>query len=112
MTEKVCEVIITAPDAEWLAQFTRSLVEDRLCACGHNMTPIRTVYRWQGVVHDEAEARVALHTRRALVPEIISRTNREHPFEVPCVIALPITEGNPAYLRWILDETNPAAPPA
>ena len=112
MTEEVCEVIITAPDAEWLAQFTRSLVEDRLCACGHNMTPIRTVYRWQGVVHDEAEARVALHTRRALVPEIISRTNREHPFGVPCVIALPIIEGNPAYLRWILDETNPAAPPA
>jgi periplasmic divalent cation tolerance protein len=100
--------IITAPDAAWLADFTRTLVDERLCACGHNIAPIRSIYRWQGTVHDEGEARVALHTRRALVPQIIDRTNRDHPHEVPCVIALPITLGNPAYVQWILDETAEA----
>ncbi|MFF0719185.1 divalent-cation tolerance protein CutA [Micromonospora sp. NPDC003816] len=104
----VVEVIITGPDAEWLAAFTRRLVDDRLAACGHHLVPIRSIYRWQGTVHDEQEARVALHTRASLVDRITARVNAEHPYEVPCVIALPVSQGNPAYLRWVLDETEPA----
>ena len=63
--DEVCEVIITAPDPDWLVEFTRRLVTDRLCASGHNFQPIRTIYRWQGQVHDKTEGRVALRTRRA-----------------------------------------------
>ncbi|ROT34132.1 divalent-cation tolerance protein CutA [Micromonospora sp. HM5-17] len=108
--EETCEVIITAADADWLAEFTRRLVTDRLAACGHNIAVIRSIYRWEGNVQDEDEARVALHTRRALVPEIVARSHQEHPYEVPCVIALPILDGNPDYLRWIIEETRePAA---
>ncbi len=59
MTAEFCEVVITAPNADWLATFTRSLVDDRLVACGHNLAAIRSIYRWQGAVHDEREARVA-----------------------------------------------------
>lgn len=104
--DEVCEVIITAPDAEWLTEFTRGLVSDRLCAAGHNFTSIRSVYRWQGEVHDRAEARAALRTRRSLVPAIIERTKREHPYEVPSVVAMPIIDGSSDYLRWILDSTR------
>lgn len=46
-------------------------------------------------MHDETEARVALHTRRSLVFAIVDRTNRDHPYDVPCVIAVPIVDGNP-----------------
>jgi periplasmic divalent cation tolerance protein len=38
------------------------------------------------------------------VPHIIDRTNREHPYEVPCVAAMTF-DGNPAYVQWVLDET-------
>jgi periplasmic divalent cation tolerance protein len=110
MSDEICEVIITAPDADWLAEFTRNLVDERLCACGHNIAAIRSIYRWQGTVYDRGEARVALHTRRELVPEIVERTNREHPYDVPCVIATLIVAGNLAYVQWVLDETKtPAA---
>jgi periplasmic divalent cation tolerance protein len=57
--EEFCEVVVTAERADWLAGFTRTLVEERLAACGHQLGTIRSVYRWQGVVHDEPEARVA-----------------------------------------------------
>jgi periplasmic divalent cation tolerance protein len=101
-----CEVVITAGDADWLAGFTRTLVEERLAACGHLIQPIRSIYRWAGAVQDDAEARVALHTRRALLDAIVTRTREAHPYEVPCVIALPLVGGHPAYLEWIAAETR------
>ena len=105
MDEECCEVVVTAADADWLAGFTRTLVEERLAACGHVLAPIRSIYRWEGAVHDEPEARVALHTRRSLVPAIVERTQELHPYDIPCVIALSLIGGNPDYLRWIVDET-------
>jgi periplasmic divalent cation tolerance protein len=104
--EEFCEVVVTAADADWLAGFTRTLVEERLAACGHNLTAIRSIYRWDDAVQDEAEARVALHTRRSLVPAIVARADELHPYDVPCVIALPLVGGNPAYLEWIGTETR------
>ena len=103
---EVCEVVITAGDAGWLVAFTRALVEARLAACGHTIPAIRSVYHWEGAVHDEPEARVGLHTRRSLVPRIVELADADHPYDVPCVIALPIVDGNPAYLRWVLEETR------
>jgi periplasmic divalent cation tolerance protein len=104
--DEVCEVVITAPDPEWLADFARRLVLDRLAASGHSIAPIRTIYRWQGQLFDKTEARIALRTRRALLSQIIERTKREHPYEVPSVVALPIIDGGPEYIRWILEETE------
>lgn len=106
MDEECCEVVVTAADADWLAGFTRTLVEERLAACGHQIATIRSVYRWEGAVHDEPEARVALHTRRSLVQEVVARTAELHPYDVPCVIALPLVGGNPDYLRWVVRETR------
>ena len=108
MDEECCEVVVTAADADWLAGFTRTLVEERLAACGHVISPIRSVYRWDGAVHDEAEARVALHTRRSLVPAVVERTRELHPYAIPCVIAMSLIDGNPEYLRWIVEETRTA----
>jgi periplasmic divalent cation tolerance protein len=105
MNDEVCEVVITGPSQEWAAEFTRRLVDGHLAACGHIINEIRSIYRWEGSVHDEPEARVALHTRRSLVPAIVDRANRDHPYDVPCVIALPVVEGNPAYADWVLGET-------
>lgn len=105
--DEICEVIITGPNADWLATFSRQLVDDRLAACGQNIEAIRSIYRWQGEVQDDVEARVALHTRLSLVPAIVARADEAHPYDVPCVLAVPIVAANPAYARWVLDETAP-----
>jgi periplasmic divalent cation tolerance protein len=48
----------------------------------------------------------------SLVPTIVERTIREHSYEVPAVIALPVVAGNPAYIDWVLAETiDPADEP-
>ena len=103
-----CEVVVTAADAEWLAGFTRTLVDERLAACGHVIPAIRSIYRWDGAVQDGAEARVGLHTRRTLVPAVVARTAELHPYDVPCVLAVPLVDGSPAYLAWLAAETREA----
>jgi periplasmic divalent cation tolerance protein len=106
VTTEICEVVITAADPDWLAGFTHRLVADRLAACGQQIAAIRSIYRWDGAVQDEPEARVALHTRTALVDRIVERANAEHPYDVPCVIALPVVAANPAYVEWVRTETS------
>jgi periplasmic divalent cation tolerance protein len=105
MTE-LCEVVITAPDPAWLRSFTRELVEQRLCASAHNFTPVRSIYRWQGAVHERTEGRASLHTRRALVPAIVQHAKEQHPYQVPGISARLIVDGNPEYLQWIVAETR------
>ncbi|TQM80010.1 periplasmic divalent cation tolerance protein [Saccharothrix saharensis] len=107
MTTDVCEVVITAADADWLARFIRSLVVDRLAAAGHTFSPISSAYWWADDVQAHAEARATLHTRVELVPAIVERANLEHPYELPCVVAVPLIAGNPAYFDWIRTETTP-----
>lgn len=66
MDEECCEVVVTDADAGRLTALTRTLVEERLVVCGQHVAPIRSVFRWDGAVQEESEARVALHTRRPL----------------------------------------------
>lgn len=104
--EQCCEIVVTDADADRLAALTRTLVEERLVACGQHIAPIRSVYRWEGAVHDEVEARVALHTRRSLVEAVVARVVELHEYDVPCVLAVPLVGGHPGYLRWIAQETR------
>ena len=107
MNDAICEVVVTADDEEWLLDLTRALVRDRLVACGQHLTPVRSVYRWEGAVEESVETRVALHTRTTLVSAVIERVRTEHPYDVPCVIALPVGQANPDYLAWVLESTEP-----
>jgi periplasmic divalent cation tolerance protein len=106
MSDDICEVVITAPDPEWLVEFTRGLVQDRLVASGQTINTVRSIFRWDGEIQDKREARVALRTRTALVSAIVERANREHPYEVPSVVALSIVASSPAYAQWVIDETT------
>lgn len=102
----ICEIRITAPDLGLLVAHTRRLVEDRLVACGQHETTVRSIYRWRGSIEDDTEARVALHTQRRHVPEIIRRTTDAHNDDVPGIIVVAVVDGNPEYLQWVRDETD------
>lgn len=104
--EQIADVSITAESADWLADFTRSIVNDRLAACGNIVPSIRSIYRWEGAIEDDYEALVVLHTRQSLVPAIIERANRDHPYDTPQVLAVPVIDANPSYRDWVLASTR------
>lgn len=100
----IVDVEITAPDADWLAGLTRRLVADRLAASG-NISPIRSIYRWDDAIQDRTEHRVVLHTQRLHVAEIIERTLAEHPYEVPGLRVVEV-DTYPAYAAWVIESTS------
>ncbi len=101
--------ITTADETEALA-IGRALVETRLAA-GVNVIPgARSVYRWRGAVRERSEVVVIAKTRESLVDALIAKVEELHSYECPCVVALPIAAGNPAYLDWIAAETEPPKP--
>ena len=104
--DDLADVTITAPDPDWLADFTRRLVADGLAACGNIVSGVRSLYAWEGDVQDDREALVILHTRRALVSAIIERATAEHPYDTPQVLVLPVVDASPGYRDWLLASTS------
>lgn len=104
----IVDVTITAPSADWLAEHTRNLIEQHLLASGNIVPNVRSIYRWQGSIKDEAEAYANLHTRAEHVDEIIQLTNEAHPCDTVHVLAIDIVNADDRYHRWILDQTNGA----
>jgi len=94
-------VSIAAPDGETARRLARLLVEERLAACVQMVDPIRSVYRWQGAVRDEAEVLLLAKSSQDLVPRIGELLRREHPYELPELAAVPIVDGSPEYLSWL-----------
>ena len=106
---ELCEVVITAPDPDWLYSFARSLVEDGLAASAHNSTPVRSIYRWQGRVHERIEGRVALRTRPRPGPADRAPRQTRASLRGARRVAVPIIDGGPDYLAWIAKETDAAS---
>lgn len=104
------EIVVTAPEHDWMRQLIRDLVQEHLCAAGH-MQPFETVYSWQGEIFEKTETRGVLYSRASLVERITDRVRQDHPYEVPHVTATPLTAGNPDYLAWIITETAAAGSP-
>lgn len=99
-------VLVTAPSPEAAAELARALVGERLAACGNVVPGLRSIYRWEGKVHDDAEALLVLKTTRARFEALRDRVLALHPYDVPEVIALPVEAGSARYLAWIAGETG------
>jgi periplasmic divalent cation tolerance protein len=95
----------TASEREAVS-LAKSLLDKRLIACA-NIFRIRSIYRWKNKVLDEGEFAVIMKTRTALVKKAIAEAAKAQSYEVPCLVSYRMTEGFPAYLKWIDKETRP-----
>ncbi len=100
-------VLVTTASADEGARIGRALVEERLAACANVVGPIRSIYRWQGAVEEADEhLLVAEGARGATSPALEARVRALHSYDVPEVLALPVTAGSAPYLAWLADATE------
>lgn len=103
-------VYCTCPDTVTATSLARDMVDASLAACVNVLPQIRSIYRWRGEVQEEAEALLVIKTTTAAFGELQEWILRNHPYDVPEVIAVPVTAGSPAYLDWVVAETEVKKP--
>ncbi|NCA69035.1 MAG: divalent-cation tolerance protein CutA [Sphingobacteriia bacterium] len=99
-------ILSTCPDESTARRIAVTLVEERLAACVNLLPGITSVYRWEGRIHQDAEVLLVLKTPLERVLMLTERLRDLHPYDVPEIIAVPITEGLPAYLNWMTTCTD------
>jgi periplasmic divalent cation tolerance protein len=102
MSVVVC--VSTFPSPDQAAAVGRQLVEERLAACVNLVPAVRSIYRWEGAIHDDTETLAVIKTTRDRVAEMTQRLVGLHPYAVPEVIELAVTGGHAPYLAWVTDE--------
>ncbi len=100
MTE-VLLVLTTLPDRTSADTLAAQLIEQHLAACVNILAPCESVYRWQGAVETASEIPLLIKTTRDRYPALEAAMQTLHPYEIPELVALPVTTGLPAYLDWV-----------
>ena len=94
-------VLITAGSREEAEQIAESLVGEMLAACVNIIPGVTSVYRWQGRVQRDQEWLLVAKTHSGALDDLVQRVQELHSYDVPEIIALPLTGGSEAYLHWI-----------
>ncbi len=99
-------VYTTLPTEESAQALARILVRERLAACVNIQARMTSVYMWQGKETSEAEHLVMIKTSEARYEALEQKIRSEHPYELPEIVATPITRGLEPYLSWIDENTQ------
>ncbi|XP_009380231.2 protein CutA 1, chloroplastic isoform X1 [Musa acuminata AAA Group] len=99
-------VYVTVPNKEAGMKLAESIIKEKLAACVNRVPGIESVYWWDGKVETDAEELLIIKTRESLLGALTQHVKSNHEYDVPEVIALPITGGNEKYLEWIKDSTR------
>jgi periplasmic divalent cation tolerance protein len=94
-------VLITAGSEEEAHSIAESLVKGKKAACVNIVPRVDSLFWWEGKIDSARESLLLVKTKASLFPEIVELVKRTHSYEVPEIIALPITAGSGDYLKWL-----------
>jgi periplasmic divalent cation tolerance protein len=94
-------VLSTFPADQDPTPLATTLVEERLAACVNVLPPMQSIYRWEGKVEGASEHQLVIKTRVERVEAVKARITSLHPYEVPEVLVLTISDGADRYLDWL-----------
>ncbi len=104
--EDCIQVFTTVPTEKDGRRLAQALVEERLAACIQVFGPMQSTFRWQGRVETAAEYLCLIKTTTAAFDRLKDRVRALHPYDVPELIAVPITAGSEEYIAWLRSSTG------
>jgi periplasmic divalent cation tolerance protein len=110
MKSKFFVALVTAPTVAVARKLARTALESRLVACANLLPRIESHYWWQGQLETSREVLLLLKTTQPHLAKLEQLIVREHPYDTPEFIVLPITQGNKGYLDWITGSLSKADP--
>lgn len=99
-------VFCTCSDSAEANRLAHSLVEERLAACVNILPGLTSIYRWQDKLESASEHLLLVKTTRERLSSLESRIHELHSYELPEVIAVPVTAGSEKYLAWLSQQVS------
>ena len=106
MPDAAILVLTSLPDREAALALARTLLTGRLAACVNIGSPVESMYHWRGEIETAQEVPLTIKTLVGLYQHVEAAIVAAHPYELPEIVAVPVTHGLPAYLDWIGAETR------
>ena len=108
MSEQILLVISTFPDADLAARVAEKLVTAKLAACANITAPVRSIYPWEGKIEKSDETMVFFKTTQGRYGALEEKLRALHPYDVPEIVSLRLSDGLPDYLQWVERSCGPA----
>jgi periplasmic divalent cation tolerance protein len=99
-------IYITAGSKDEARMIGKTLVSNRLAACVNIIENMNSIYMWDGNLQNDKETILIAKTTKARVPDLIEKVNALHSYDCPCIVSLPVADGNSAFLKWVSDEVQ------
>ncbi len=102
MSQSAYQIVLTScPDPACAQQIARILVTEGLAACVNIFPAMTSIYTWKDKMESTTEHLLLIKSQTCRYPAIQERLRALHPYELPEIIAVPITHGLPDYLAWL-----------
>ncbi len=109
MTDGVLLTFCTCPDESVALSLAETLVGEGLAACVNLLPGVRSSYFWQGKLQRDAEVLLLIKSSASGFPDLAARLRELHPYDLPEIMAVPISHGLSDYLNWVITCTTPAS---
>lgn len=106
---QVLLVLTNLPNRDAAMVLARALIERRVAACVNVLGACTSVYRWRDAVEEAGEIPMFIKTTDAAYPALEQAIRELHPYELPEIVAVPLSRGLPGYLDWVSAETQPGS---
>ena len=103
---KATFIYITAGNMDEAKKISRKLISRRLAACVNIIDNMHSMFWWEDEIQEDKEVILIAKTRESLVTELIETVKSVHSYDCPCIVSLPISDGNKAFLDWIVQQTQ------
>jgi periplasmic divalent cation tolerance protein len=103
---EVLLVMTNLPDRVTAERIAETLVTQGVAACVNVLAECTSIYHWEGKLNRTSEVPLLIKTTKTAYPRLQDALRKLHPYEVPELIALPVSAGLPEYLNWVVQETQ------
>ncbi|MGD8284748.1 MAG: divalent-cation tolerance protein CutA [Desulfobacterales bacterium] len=99
-------VYMTAGNKDEARNIGKALVSSKLAACVNILDNMNSFYMWDGELQDDNEVVMIAKTTQDRVPDLVQKVKALHSYDCPCIVSLPVTDGNQAFLDWIVEQVR------
>jgi periplasmic divalent cation tolerance protein len=105
MAEKILLALSTFHDAETARRISNQLVTEKFAACANILPAVESIYRWKEKIETAGEVIVFFKTTQDRQKAFQEKLRSLHPYDVPEIIFMSVTDGLPEYLRWVTENS-------